>query len=233
MTVADDIRSRGHVVFTIRPDTFDSRRVPVSELEPILQRCAVQLRGWDVPHIDPQTPVTSKSDRIEQESSWRNHLEQWSFYGSGQLADMSSLRYDWLDEYDSHLVPTGWQPGNALPVTDTIFTITEVFELAARLAFTPAGDEWVRVAISYRGMEGRILAVDDRRRAPFFQDYRYDDDRIELQAVSTREQLAGEAWDLAAGTARELFAHFGWEPALEVIKGAQNELRGSARRAAD
>lgn len=233
MTVVDDIRAKGHVVFTVRPSSFDPRRVPVVELEPILRRCAVQLRGWDLPHIDPQSPVRRKTDRIQQESAWRDHLEQWSFYTSGQLADISSLRFDWLDEYDSHLVPAGWRAGSALPVTDTIFSITEIFELAARLALTPAGDEQMQIAISYRNMEGRVLVVDDNRRAPFFQEYRYDDDRVELTGSFTREQLAGEAWDLAADSARELFTYFGWEPAVEVIKGAQSELRGQARRSGE
>jgi hypothetical protein len=231
VTTAEDIRSRGHVVFTIRPGTFDPGRVPLTELESILRRCAVQLRGWDVPHIDPQVPLLRKADRVEQASDWKHHLEQWSFYSSGQLADLSNIRYDWLDQYDPHLVPPGWQPGHALPVTDTVFTITEIFELAARLAFTPAGDEQMEIAISYRGLSGRVLVVDDNRRAPFFQDYRYDDETVDVQRSVTREQLASEAWDLAAAASGELFSYFGWEPAIEVIKGAQSELRGPARRA--
>src|ERR1700693_4181476 len=97
MSVLDDIRSRGHVVVAIRPVAFDPQRVPATELEPILGRSAVQLRGWDLPHIDPHSQVKRKADHIEQESSWRNHLERWAFYQSGQLADITNLRSDWLD----------------------------------------------------------------------------------------------------------------------------------------
>lgn len=230
MSIIDDIRSRGHVVLAIRPADFNPRRVAVSELEPILRRSAVQLRGWDLPHLDPHTAIKRKSDHVEQESSWRNHLERWALYQTGQLADITSLRSDWLDRYDPHLVPAGWEACRSLPVTDTIFTITEILELAARLAFTPAGGEQMEILISYRGLAGRILEVDDNRRAPFFQEHRYDEDQIDLSVSTTREQLAGEAWDLAAGCAKELFDYFGWRPAIEVIKGAQSELRGQARR---
>lgn len=233
MSIQDDIRSRGHVVVAIRPTNFDPQLVPSTELEPILRRSAVQLRGWDMPHLDPHSPIKRKADHIEQESSWRSHLEHWAFYQSGQFADISSLRHDWLDRYDTQLIPKGWQSGKTLPVADTIFTITEVFELAARLAFTPAGGEQMHVFISYRGLESRILEVDDNRRAPFFREYRYDDDQIDLSAVVPREQLASEAWDLAATYARDLFMAFDWQPAVEVIKGAQGELRGQARRGED
>ncbi len=77
------------------------------------------------------------------------------------------------------------------------------------------------------------LEVDDNRRAPLLGTYSYHDDRINISATLTREQLAGEAWDFAALHALELFSHFGWTPAVEVIKDAQSELRGQARRSSD
>lgn len=230
MTILDEIRSRGHVVFVIRPQTFNPTLVEHTQLEPLLRRTAVQLRGWDMPHIDPHESVRNKSDHIEQQSSWNNHLEHWEFYSSGQFADLTSIRADWLDRSSLHTAPSGWRRGQTLPVTDTVFTITEIFELAARLAVTPAGDSHMVVSISFRGMAGRVLTVDDTPRVPFAFEYRYDDERIDLSTTISRERLAGEAWDLAAECTLNLFSHFNWKPSIEVIQGSQEELRGVPRR---
>lgn len=209
---------------------FIPDRVALTDLEPLLRRCVVQLRGWDLPHIDAKSPIRRKSDHVEQDSSWNNHIEHWEFYRSGQLGDATSIRSDWLDHSSLHTAPDGWQWGQSLPILDTIITLTEIFELAARLALTPAGDRQMEILLSYRGMGSRRLEVDDPRSAPLFQEYRYDGDRIDIKGAFSREQLAAEAWDLAAQRAVDLFGHFGWAPAMEVIRGSQDELRGQVRR---
>lgn len=231
MTILDEIRSRGHVFFAIRPHIFIQDRVPLAELEPMLRRCIVQLRGWDLPHVDPHHPVRHKRDHIWQESSWDYHLEHWEFYRSGQLADLTSIRRDWSDISSFQTVPTNWTWGRELPITDTVMTLTEIFEFAARLALTEAGDSGMDVHISYRQMEGRRLVIDDPQRVPLWQEYRYDDTRIDLSRTLSREQLAAEAWDIAADVAIELFGYFGWSPAIQAIRSSQEELRGQARRA--
>ena len=231
MTLLDEIRSRGHFVIVVRPTVFLEDRVGRADLEPILSRASVHLRGWDLPHIDPKAPIHHGQGYITQESAWSSYREVWRFHRSGQLAMVRSFAGDWREDVPrwSSTDPTIPVP-RELGVIETLYALTEVFELAARLAFTPGGDDRMRVDVSFRGMKDRELVIDDSARAPFVAPYIYADDRYEAGWDIDRVVLAAEAWDLAADAAAEMFASFGWTTNAGVFKDAQTRLRGAARR---
>ena len=81
------IRSAGYWEIAIHPVTFAQTRIPsVLELFPTIQRCVVEVRGWDFPHIDRNVPAPAPHlDFIQQESEWEHHAERWRLYQSGQF----------------------------------------------------------------------------------------------------------------------------------------------------
>ena len=109
-----------------------------------------------------------------------------------------------------------------LSVGDAVFTFTEVFELAARLATALPGSDPLSVSIGAFGLKGRVLVVDDPRRGDLFVDYTASDDFNQSFDVSRAELLA-DSRGLAVEAVRQLFLRFGWSADPEVLKDNQSE----------
>ena len=137
------IKTAGYVEVSIHPGRFVVDRVqPITSLFPIVQRCKVLLRGWDYPHIDPSTPdPVPDIDFVEQESEWEHHLEWWRLYQSGLFLSLRGICHDWRDQSDLWPADKNWRRGDLLVIEDTLLTLVEIFEFAARLSNTDAGDD--------------------------------------------------------------------------------------------
>jgi len=218
----EKIKSKGHWQVVIRPLTFKKTRIlEIKNLLPLLEKTSVQFRGWDFPHIDRDAPERGL-DWIGQECDWDDILEMWRFYQSGQFVHISGVRYDWRDLSKWF---RGKNPGPVLGIGDTVFRFTEIFEFAARLAFTEAGDDQMHIDISLKGLRGRALWVDSPNRMPVRQTYTASIDEFPYSIDLSRTRLIAEARELALQPANELFQRFGWEPSLESLRSQQSELR--------
>lgn len=165
MTLLEKIKSRGYWRVVIRPGQFVEKRIPeISSLYPIIQKTTVQLRGWDFPHVDPHTNLHIDVDWVGQESEWQEFLELWRFYQSGQFVDIAGIWEDWRDQSELRLGRHEMEPGALLGIGDTLFRFTEIFEFAARLALTKAGDELMHIEVTVCGLAGRRLWVDSHNR---------------------------------------------------------------------
>ena len=176
----EKIRSRGYWKVIIRPATFVEKRISnTSDLYPILEKTSVQVRIWGFPHLDNNEKLGINVDWIGQEIAWEYYLELWRFYQSGQFVHLSGMAEDWLDR--SRLSPPdqSWKPRTFLNVVGVVFRFTEIFEFAARLAFTAAGDEQMRLEITLSGLEGRTLWVDPS--------YRWGASLLMTQKASVKE----------------------------------------------
>ena len=158
----DKIRSRGYWQVVIRPHEFDEQRIAdIFALYPILERCSVQLRGWNYPHLHRSVQFHIDTDWIGQEFQWEHYLELWRFYQSGQFIHIAGIRSDWRDQSDIWPPATnGWLPGSVLGIGDTVFGFTEIFEFAARLAFTDASDDFMHISVTLKGLKDRRLQDD-------------------------------------------------------------------------
>lgn len=222
----EKIRSRGHWRVVIRPGTFVEKRVSnISNLHHILQKTSVQLRGWDFPHLDSRVQTQIDVDWVGQEINWENHLELWRFYQSGQFVHFSGMDEDWRDQSGIWPPDKGWKPGALVYVEDTLFQFTEIFELAARLAMTDAGDEQMRLEIDLRGLKGRDLKFEVRRAGSFYRRIlKADIEEMPYKVDLPRIQLVTEPNELALKPTVELFQRFGWDPSLDILRDMQSEL---------
>ena len=162
----EKIRSRGYWKVIIRPTTFVERRIgSFADLHPLLQKTYVKIPNWrwEFPHLDNRTPLHKDSDWIGQESEWEQYLECWRFYQSGQFVSIKGFYEDWRDNSGRRPPPSEWNPGRSLEVEDTLLQFNEIFEFAARLAFTEAGDAQMRLEISAHNIKGRGLKLDIHR----------------------------------------------------------------------
>src|SRR5712692_4445961 len=157
----EEIRSRGHWWIVIHPVDYVPQRLPLTELEQVLQRARVQLRGWDFPHVSDRDPITTRTKSIRGRTDWMYYRELWRFYQSGQFAYLLGIHEDWIERTDPGSFGARWGPppglaaqGPLLGVGDALFRITETFEFASRLAVTPAGGEAMQIKIEVHGLKG-------------------------------------------------------------------------------
>ena len=224
----DKIRSRGYRQVVIRPHTFIEQRISdISALYPILERCSVQLRGWNFPHLHRRMQPHIDTDWIGKEFQWKHYLELWRFYQSGQFVHIAGIRSDWRDQSDLWPPANGWQPGAVLGIGDTVFGFTEIFEFAARLAFTDASDDFMHISVTLKGLKDRCLQDDDPGSGEGAMPYRATIIEYPYQVDVPRTELIARPSELAIAAAGELFKRFNWDPAPGVLHSLQEQLRAS------
>lgn len=222
--VLDLVRSRGHWRVNIKPSAFDDSRIPrVSDLIEGVSSARVDLRGWPYPYFDQSEPPAILTDHIQQVVSWGTHHELWRFYQSGQFIHLLAMREDWWD-------PTAGEPnigpGSTLSLQGTLFTLTEVFLFAARLAEMFAlGPE---VTISYKLVElgGRQLQTFAPNRLPLGPYRRTAAELHEFGQDVTRptEFLIANAAELAIDETIKVYERFTWVPARENVAEDQRQF---------
>lgn len=207
--ITDRIKSAGYWRVAIHPSTFIEKRVANTlSLEPILRKCAVDVRGWDYPHIDRHNAIVPHLDFIQQETEWEHHAERWRFYQSGQFAILRAMPYDWRDRSGWWPPDQTWKRGAQLGIGDSLLTFYEIFELAARLSSTEAGDDQMQISVEVGGLKGRVLVVDDSNRLGFSQAVAAEIDVLPLSWTYARTDLLAGAPELAVAAVPELFARF-------------------------
>ena len=176
------------------------------------------MRGWNFPHLDHRTQPHRDIDWIGQEFQWEEHhyLELWRFYQSGQFIHIAGISSDWYDQS---------RPRNFLEICDTIFRFTEIFEFAARLAFTAASDDFMHVGITLSDIKDRALRLEEPdgiwRDTPYqakITEYPYSVNVPRTELIARPNELALEA-------AGELFKRFNWDPAPGALRGWQEQLQ--------
>jgi hypothetical protein len=214
--VLQTIKSRGHWRVNIRPSVFDPQRIPnLSTLRSALGSARVSLRGWPYPYFDPNDPPALLTDHIQQLVSWEGYHELWRLYQSGQFIHLFSMREDWWESG----APPRIDPGTVLSLGSTLYTVTEIFLFAARLAeHLGLGPD---VSISYKvvGIGGRQLTIFEPGRVPLGHYRRTSQDLAEFgqERTESAEALISGAAEMAVDEVLKIYERFTWTPAREDV----------------
>lgn len=111
-------------------------------------------------------------------------------------------------------------------MSEILHYLTEEFELAARLALTQAGSDWMTIRASLRGLGKRALIVGQHDRMEFTRPYGPAAESLERQVTLDREALVAEPRAHAVAMAREFLVRFGWNPSIEQLTEHQASLTG-------
>ena len=131
---------------TVRPTRYDANRITYGNLREILEQVQVRLRGWYFPHL------TNKPNEIEHGTNYYgtwivfDNYEYWRFYQSAQLVHYHGVREHVDAMYRenmekvtkrnlSWLKPDWATVSGYIDIINFLYTVTEVFEFTARLAF--------------------------------------------------------------------------------------------------
>lgn len=225
--VLEKIKSRGYWRVVIRPVRFEKERIKsLAECAELVRRCKVSLRGWDYPHVSGRYEVQSGLDWVESLTDWNGYKELWRMYQSGQFLHLFGCREDWLGEA-SILGPSKYsniKPGSVLSVLSTLYSVTEIYEFASRLAEKNLFDNSVYLSIGLHGMKNRKLKVFDIGRS-LFNDYICQINDLPLSKTITLEEILGRSHDLALHHTVWIFERFNWRsPPEEIFREDQKKF---------
>ena len=218
------IRSRGHWKVVIRPTTFVEKKVPdLSTLQHIVEKTSVQLKGWSFPHLDSFRKPDKGPDWIGQAIDWQPILELWRFYQSGQFVHYFGMVEDWSDTPNQWLSSNDGHRRVLLDVKNVMTQFTEMFEFAARLAFTEVGDAGLRVEITVGNIGDHFLALSSSPGKPsWIPEARTSE--VSHKVDLSKTELVTETRELALKPATKLFQCFGWDPKIGMLRDIQSEL---------
>jgi hypothetical protein len=223
-TTLEKLKTRGFWKVVFFPNDFVEKRIEeIGALEKTVRESAVAFRGWDFPHVGREGPVIGVN-WISGEVDWNDHVESWRLYQSGQFVYYGAIRTDWFDQDRWEKLAVDWKAGERLPVTDTVFRFTEIFEFASRLAVGILEADSYTLEISISGLADRQLWIDNPMRSGFSFPRRAQIPEFPQSFQLPRQQLLGEVRDLPIRASSELFARFGWEPGVDFLKQMQSEL---------
>ena len=146
--VLSDLRAGPHWRVVIHPREFNKTRIAsLGECWSAVEESQVRLRGWPYPYVNQECRKPG-SDWIASEVDGTNHREHWRLYQSGQFVHFFSF---WEDRSDRHAA------GGELSVVGALYTFTEIFEFAARLAAAGMLDDAPVVQIWMEQVRNREL----------------------------------------------------------------------------
>jgi hypothetical protein len=223
-TILSKIRERGYWRVVIRPTSFEEKHIPeYSELFRIVERNAVRLRGWDYPHIDYKSQPERGNDWVGQEFQREDELEVWRLYQSGQFVHYFAIAEEWRDESSLRPPDQGWAWGRHMYYISTVYSFLEIYEFASRLALSPAGGVMMHVEIELGNLKGRRL-IPETIHYQLGREYRITLPTWEHVWEGAQTELIASPRELAALATRELFARFGLDLGLDILKKLQGGI---------
>ena len=218
------IKSRGHWIVRILPETRDERVRTLRELEDAVRSCSVVLRGWDFPHYDRSESPVRHTNYIEHSIDWRGIVEFWRAYKSGQFFSFSALYGEWGQRgVESQEVDDRERP-RWLSAEDTIFRFTEILEFASHWAALLSFSGKTVVSCTLNGLSGRELLFSPVRQG-FIRDTVSKQDSWTHDLEVDTSTLLSAPRDLAVDPVIRLLEIFSLDIANFTVKDIQAELR--------
>lgn len=252
------IQTRGYWRFLFHPVEFEERRLKrTAECYKAVQRNNVTLRGWDYPHVEPQSRGDGRGlaeiidDGYESWTDWADAIEFWRYYRSGQFLHYRVLKEDWQDEHDkvflgfseqlaksmgaSYNKPTA--RGNSflenphLEVVGVIYEITEVFEFWRRMMsdLSEVYESGLCASVELHNLNKRQLYNSDfRMRGSLGQ--RSTLPRIVVPTTLSSKDVVLDTVNVTLDVIMDIFDRFAYSPSEESVRAEiENYLAGANR----
>lgn len=223
--VMEKIKSRGYWYVTIRPTEFIDIRIPeLGICKSFIRDNRVTLRGWDYPHFDEKTEPTCGLNFVEQFTDWENYIEGWRFYQSGQFVHCAALREDWFEARKVLALIPDIPPNEYLSIIGTVYSITEMYEFASRLAAKGFLGDTCEIRIILRNTKDRKLVPLDPSR-DFYEGYQTSLEELPRSVELATTDLMARSAEIALEHVAWLYQRFNWYSVnAGIFKEDQREL---------
>lgn len=226
------IHSKGYWRVVIRPASqFEQKQIPtLSEVRDVARSCVVCLRGWDYPYFKDGDLVNGV-DWVECGIDWKAYVGYWRFYQSGQFVHHFAMREDYWDM--NQMLPKRYPPwpqrSGYLSHIEVLYTVTEIFEFAARMAGKQVLRPAAVIEIELHGTVGRQLVSEDFSRWRLPDNFVCGLSKIPYEQTVSEAELLGDAATLALEATIYVYERFNWDkPDRSIL--AQDQKRFLERR---
>lgn len=220
------IKSRGFWEVIIRPLVFNKARIEsLGRCKQVVEESKVQFRGWDYPHISNKCGVKSGIDWVENLTDWSENIEHWRMYQSGQFVHAFACREDWWGDVRIFWASqTYTTPGYGLEIICTLYTLTEIYEFAARLAKKQIFDDSLSLSITLNKMKNRRLVTSEINRN-LGLDYISEVETIPIIRIMTVDEIIGRSKEFAVEDTMKIFECFNFfNPPRRIFEEEQDKL---------
>ena len=168
------VRKYSHWRVLLRPGVYAEERITtLKECWAVVEQNRVRLRGWDYPHVSSED--SERAHGPNWVASWSDFMERyeyWRLFQSGQFVQLFSVREAtetaWREKLKQltkgHLgylkdVDLDGIPGH-VHITNFLYSMTEIFEFAARLCQKGLYEGSLEVGVQLQGVKGFVLMTD-------------------------------------------------------------------------
>ena len=206
----------------LRPGTYEENRITnLSRCFDIVDNTEVHFRGRNYPYLSHRLEERGQgSNWVESWTDFMWHQEYWRLYQSGQFLHLftiyESSNVEWHEELrrmtKSHLGQwhsLDWDnvPG-FIHITNFLYTVTEIFEFASRLAQAQILDGEVGIDIGLHGVRDFLLTTDQNRAWTTFA--KLAQSEINHRWSLPADTLIGKTTEHSLQAAVWFFERFGW-----------------------
>ena len=221
------IDSLGNIRIIFEPSIYDENLIPKKELQNILEKSKVSLRGWDFPHIPIENKEGAKrpyfvvGNGIEFYDYWGGIMEIFRFYQSGQFLGKFVLYEDTIGRANNQELKVG----EYLDFLSLIYRITEISVFIKNLLEITT-IEGGTLTIEINNVKGRKLdSIFSHNILPFFDSYISGMPKITAFRKFTKEQILNDPLQISRELLGDIFTDFNWTNYSEqMIKTHQENL---------
>ncbi len=222
------IKGGGYWEVNIRPVVYPETKLTHPRLKSLTQESVVTLRGWDYPHYrDRNGEPVNIQNGIEKYTDFDDigAYELWRMTMSGNFYHIFGLTEDHFDRaYDSYYTRgESAKDKRVLSVWGTLYTLTEIFEFARRLALKDLFGKQIYIDVSLHSIQDRELIVDNSQKIPFS----YSRKSVEYswsnkQKIYQTKNFINSSSDISFEAFIDLMALFQWDnPPISNLKDDQ------------
>ena len=226
-----------HWRVNIRPGIYEPELIAsLGACFELVQSTKLSLRGWDYPHLSHRPNQRGTGNRwVASWSSFLGHVEYWRLYQSGQFIHLFAVREALVAEWHAQLraaaishasdrADVDWDrvPGY-FSLLSFLYTVTEIFEFAARLAHRGVYTSTIAVTIELKKVRGFVLTPDLDRA---WSDIRAaSEDQIGRAWLIENRELISASSEVSLRATTWFFERFGWlEPSVQVLRRDQEKF---------
>lgn len=223
--VLKKLKSRGYFRIELRPTKFAKDNFTLTECKEIIEKNQVRLRGWYFPHMGKDYgDFFSADDHVVGFIDTSRHCEIFKMFRSGQFVYYLNFWEDWIN-YTPYGYNVKTEEGKTRPnvkeTVMTLYTVTEIFLFASRLASSNFPDKNMYVSIELKDCQGRGLIL-DQFGSHLNQFYQCKIPEFKIDKNIPLEEIMTNYASLALDTTFEIFERFNWD---HVSQGTKDSFK--------
>lgn len=206
------IDSIGNIRVIFEPSFYNENLIPKKELQNVLEKSKVSLRGWSFPHIPTENNENNKrpyfisGNGIEFYDCWSGIMEIFRFYQSGQFLAKMALREDTLGK----LRDVELKAGEYLDFLGVIYKVTEI-SIFIKNIIENTDIDGGNIIIEINNTKGRKLdSIFNNMIDSFYTEYISGMNPVIVSRKFDREKILNNPLQISRELIGDIFTEFNW-----------------------